>query len=217
MFGTAKDSFWQALILTIFVFVIGLIVGIAYEGTKVSQVNNYYTLSEISLTDALNLNNLIDLNKTSCATLADANILFADKIYNEAHLLEQYEDSGQITDSLQIAHTKYDLLRTLLWINSMKVSQKCGKQFSTVVYLYDYQTKNLNQKATQDVWSKILFDLKQQEGNQMLLIPIAVDSNLSSLDSLLQQYKIQKFPAVVIDNNKVLYNLTSVQNLQKEL
>lgn len=217
MFGTAKDSFWQALLLTVFVFIIGLIIGIAYEGTKVTEINNYYSLSEISLADSLNLNNLIDLNKTSCKTLSDSAILFADKIYNEATLLEKYEDSGKITDSLKIVHTKYDLLRTLLWINTMKISEKCGKQFSTVVYLYDYQTDDLNQKALQDVWSKILFDLKQQKGAEVLLIPIAVDSNLSSLNSLLEEYKIQKFPAVVINNNKVVYNLTSEKDVEKQL
>lgn len=217
MLGSAKNSFWQALILTVFVFAIGLIVGIVYEGTKVNEMNNYYSLSEVSLADSLNLNNLIDLNKTSCSSLSNSEILFADRIYSEATLLEKYEDSGKITDSLRVIHTKYDLLRTMLWINAMKISEKCGKQFSTVVYLYDYQTNDLNQKAVQEVWSRILFDLKQKMGSRVLLIPIAVDSNLSSLDSLLNDYQIQKFPIVIIDNNKTLYTLTSEKDLEKEL
>jgi len=68
-------------------------------------------------------------------------------------------------------------LRTLLWINLIDIPDKCKKDVSVVVYLYEYKTEDLTEKATNRVWSKILFDLKQEMGNKIILIPIAVDSD----------------------------------------
>ena len=51
------------------------------------------------------------------------------------------------------------------------------------IYLYEYETEDLIKKATNRVWSKILFDLKQEMKDKIILIPIAADSDLTSLNS----------------------------------
>ena len=104
-----------------------------------------------------------------------------------------------------------------MWINNIETSQKCKENYSTVVYLYEYNSKDLAQKARQNVWSKILYDLKQKEGSKILLIPIAADSNLTSLSSLTNKFNITKYPVVVINEKDVIYNLSSVEELVKYL
>lgn len=210
-----KRVFWEALFLTVVVFVFGLLIGISFESGKVEQIRQYYSYSEVSIMDIFASNNLIDLEKTSCDELIAANFVFADKIYSEAVLLEKYESSGKITDGLILEHKKYDLLRTLLWINEMKTVEKCGGDFHTVVYLYEYQPEDLAQKATQSVWSKILVDLKSEYGGKVLLIPIAVDGDLVSLNSLIEKYSIEEYPVLVIDNEHVLQELSSVEDIGK--
>ena len=86
--------------------------------------------------DAFALSSLSD-DLTSCDILIDAHIEFANKIYEEAFVLEQYEDSGKITDGFRLAHKKYDLLRTLLWIDATKTIERCRSDLSIFVYLYD--------------------------------------------------------------------------------
>ena len=56
-----KSVFWQALILTIIVFTIGIFLGIAYEESKIDEISDYYVLSEIFLMDSFALSKLTDV------------------------------------------------------------------------------------------------------------------------------------------------------------
>ena len=94
-------------------------------------------------------------------------------------------------------------MRTLLWINTIKTNGKCENEISTVVYLYELKTEDLAKKATQNVWSKILTDLKEQKGDEILLIPIAI----------LENYSVEKYPVVIINNKEVISELSGVENL----
>jgi hypothetical protein len=212
-----KSSFWQALVLTVAVFIIGIFLGIAYEGGKLDEINEYYALSEISLMDSLGLNKIVGSGQLGCEIMVDSNLDFADKIYTEALLLEKYDGSGKLTNNLKVAHRRYDLLRTILWINTMEIPKECKNDLSVVVYLYEFQTEDLVKRATQKVWSRVLFDLKQEKGKEVLLIPIAVDSDIVSLDALLKRFEISKFPAVVIDEEHVIDQVSSVEDLKKYL
>ena len=213
--------FWQALVLTVIVFIVGIFLGIAYEGNRLDKINEYYVLSEISLMDALALSRLtdIDLNKNimNCEILIEANTNFADRIYSEALLLEKYEESGKLTEALRLAHTKYDLLRTILWLNVINIPEQCKKNVSVIVYLYEYDSEDLTKKATNRVWSRILYDLKKDVGNKIILIPIAVDSDLISLDSLISRFNISSYPALIMDNEKVFLEIKSADELKKHL
>jgi hypothetical protein len=217
MLKSRKHVFWEALLITIVVFFLGLLIGIAYEGSRLDRINEYYTISEISLMDILALNDALELSEVDCDNLIASNLDFADRIYEEAKLLENYDASGRITDNMKLAHKKYDLMRTFLWINSIKAHEKCSSNFSTVVYLYEFRTRDLAKKATQSVWSNILFDLKQEKGQEIILIPIAVDSELASLDSLLKNFDIPNYPVVIINNEHVVNDVTSVEDLETYL
>lgn len=216
MWGNKKNVFWEAFVITCAVFILGLLIGLFVESSQLQSVNNYYAKAEVSLIDSLALTNSINSGE-SCSVMINTSISFADKIYNEAALLEDYENSGKITDSMKIAHAKYDLLRTILWQNLMTIQKKCPGQFNYLIYLYEYNPPNLNQKATENVWSNILYGLKQEEGNNLILVPIAVNSNLSSLNAILDQLNITNFPAIVINGNQTFYSLQSANDLQKYL
>lgn len=212
-----KRVFWEALLLTAVVFFLGVLIGISFESGKVEEIRQYYSYSEASIMDLFASNNLVEISDINCIELSRANFEFANKIYGEAVLLEKYENSGKITEGMILEHKKYDLLRTLLWINEMKTEEKCGRDSNTIVYLYEYQPEDLTQKATQNVWSKILFDLKLEQGSNLLLIPIAVDSDLISLNSAINQFNITNYPALIINNEKVVQELSSVEDLNDYL
>ncbi len=215
MLKNRKRVFWEALLLTLIVFVLGMLIGTAFEGAKMEEVNQYYIKSEISLMDILALNYLAETQESDCKVLVESNLALADRVYEEAYLLEKYEASGKISQSLKLAHQKYDVLRTFLWINHMKISDKCKGQIDSVVYLYEFEPEDLVKKATQEVWSKILFDLKQEKGNEIILIPIATNNELASLDALLEKFEISEFPVVIINEKEIISELSSVDDLKK--
>jgi hypothetical protein len=215
MLKNNKNVFWEALLITICIFVAGLFLGIYIESTRFNEINNYYDNSEISFIDGLVLNDLVGLSNTNCEELLSSNVKFADRIYNEAKLLEKYEDSGRLTETLKVAHKKYDLLRTFLWINNIKIKETCESNSSYIIYLYEYNSDNLETKALQNVWSKILTELKEEMGNQVVLIPIAANQDIVSLNLMLSQFNISKFPVVIIDNKYILEDVDSVDNLRE--
>ncbi|PJE81726.1 hypothetical protein COU58_00905 [Candidatus Pacearchaeota archaeon CG10_big_fil_rev_8_21_14_0_10_32_42] len=198
--------FLQALLLTVVVFIIGFYIGMSVEAKRTVEINDYYTQSEISLVDILALNNLVGSGVVSCSELTESNKELLNRLYDEARTLIQYEDSGKLTNSLKILHKKYDILRTYLWINSIQIKEECGEKFSTIVYLYEYNQKDLVEKAKQSVWSKLLLEIKN-ENEDVLLIPIAMDSNLSSLNSLLRNYGIEGSLAVIVNEETIFYEI----------
>src|SRR3990172_11392439 len=215
MFDNPKRAFLEAFFLALIVFAFGIMLGVSFENNRLAEINDYYALSEISLMDSLALSGISDLSAFSCQDLIRNNIDFADRIYEEAVTLEKYEESGDLTDSLKLAHKKYDVLRTILWINVMKSRDKCPGNFSSIVYLYESEPEEVEQKAAQTVWSRILFDLKQKYGDKIILIPISVDSGISSLSSITNRLSVSRYPAVVINEKNILYDLASVDDIKR--
>jgi len=215
--GNPKNVFWEALLLALVIFIIGLFIGIAFESSKLDEINRYYAESEIFLMDIFALNNIISSDNVNCSLLINSNIQFADKIYNEALTLEKYEKSGKIDESMKLAHWKYDLLRTFLWMNTVKIKERCQGDFSYIVYLYEYDPDDLVKKATQRVWSEILFKFKQELGDEIILIPIAINSNLTSLNYFIEKYEILDSPAVIVNDKHILYDTDSVKEIENFL
>lgn len=210
-----KHVFWESLLITILIFSIGILMGIAYEKRNISLVEDYYSKSEVSMMDMFVLQNLIEGEDYDCDSLVRATIESADRVYEEAISLQPYEDANVLTDRIIYSHKKYDLLRSFLWLNALRVSEECPDGIMPVVYLYEYETRDVQKKAEQNVWENVLLDLKDEYGNRIVLIPVAVDNNLSSVDVLVSQTGVEKFPAVVIGKDKVIYDVSSVEEIEQ--
>ncbi len=216
MMENKKHVFWQAFFITMLLFLLGLVFGVYIEQLRTDDVNVAFYQSEVSLYDSFALGKLLDNNLTSCSDLKEASTNFADKIYDEAKQLEQYDTKSKLTDSMKIVHKKYDLLRTLLWMNVIEIEQRCGK-INRVVYLYNYGTEDIETKSKQAVFGRILNDLKNEKGNEFILIPIAANQGIESLNYVMKKYNINKFPAVLINENKTFYEPTTVSEIEKYL
>ena len=215
MLKSRKHVFWEALIITIAIFVIGLFLGMMVETGRSSEINDFYMQSEVNLIDAMALSQISNEKGADCETLRQRNIEFADKIYEEAKLLELYEGSGKLTGSTEVLHRKYDLLRTLAWISNLNALEECDN-YNVITYLYEYEAEDTTKRATQSVWSRILLDVKHGDEN-LVLIPIAVDQDLTSLDVLLEEMGITSFPAVAVNKEKVFYELETAEQIKEFL
>jgi predicted phosphatase len=171
--------------------------------------------SEVSLYDSFALGEILKNSKSSCEILERVSINFADKIYEEARELEKFDSSNKLTNSIKSIHRKYDLLRTLLWANVINLKERC--EINTVVYLYVYDTQEISSRSKQVVWSRILGELKFSRGNDFILIPVAVDNEILSLDYLVEEYGVEEFPAVIVNEKDVFYDHETVEELEKYL
>ncbi|MBU2503528.1 MAG: DsbA family protein [Nanoarchaeota archaeon] len=214
--GDPKNAFWEALLLTVIVFVIGLLIGVAVENSRADKLNTSYENSEISLMDVLTLESISSMDGLSCDNLIGSNLAFADRIYEESRILDNYNSANKISSEIKTVYKKYDLLRTLLWSGALKVREQCPDRFSIVVYLYQREGSSIDEKAAQNVWSKILGELKERRGGDIVLIPISVDNDLSSLALMISQYNISSYPAVIV-NDHVFTEPVTVEDLESYL
>lgn len=209
--------FLQALALTIVVFLIGMYSGVVLEQNRLTEMNEYFTDSEVMLLDVMAHDNLVNSLDVSCDNLKESNINLLDKIYEQAIILEDYESSGRMTNNLEALHRKYDSLRSYLWINSIKIKEKCDDNFNTIVYLYNYEEEELTKKAEQNAWSRLLYEVKQEKQDDLLLIPIAADTELDSLKILLKEYNVTTYPSILVNEENVFSELTEKETVLEAL
>lgn len=216
MLENRKHAFWQALFVTILFLLVGFVLGVYLEQIRADNLSVAFYNSEVSLYDSFAITKIAESGLASCGELKDVSTNFADKIYAEAIELEKFDDKNKLTDSMKSIHRKYDLLRTMLWMNVIDVREKCS-DINYVIYFYVYDTEDVQIKSEQVVWERALNDLKADEGNEFILIPIAVDQGIESLNYMILKYKIENFPAVLINGEKILYEPKPASELKNYL
>lgn len=212
-----KHAFWQALVSAILIFGIGLLIGAFIEDSRSRDIEQTLINSEINSLDQQliqQINNNFDID----CRIAEKNLVeFADNIYNEARLLEKYDSSSELTNTLKILHRKYDLLRTMLWIQSINLKKACNSEFHTLVYIYQYNNPAINTASTQTAFSRLLTDIKEKYGNEVILIPIAGDLNLTSLDLIKESYSISSYPVIILDERELINDIEELSKIESYL
>jgi hypothetical protein len=203
-FKSQKHVFWQALFVTIVIFSLGILMGMILENWRYAKVRDIYQKSEIDLLDVKLQSEIYSLGEFDCESAVSENIDFADRIFEEASLLERYEKASRLTDDIIRQHKKYDLLRATLLLNSIRIKEKCGSSYYDVIYFYNYNNPDIELRARQSVFSKLLSGAKDYKGNEILLIPMAADNNITAIDLLLDRYEVSldELPVVIIDGKK---------------
>jgi len=215
MSDSQKNAFWQAFLVTILIFGIGVFFGVILENSRADKINDLYQASELNLLDIRLQTEIYSLGSFNCEKAIQENIDFADKIFEEAKLLNRQEKASRLTDSLAVEHKKYDLLRTMLLLNSIKIKEKCKNSYFEVVYFYDLNDPSFDTKAKQGVFSRLLTELKEAKGKDILLIPIAGDNDISAVKILLEKYKIseEELPVILIDRKTKITDIQTIEEL----
>jgi hypothetical protein len=219
MFKSQKHAFWQALIITIIIFGMGIIAGVALENWRTSQIDLLAQESEIDLLDMRLQSEIYSEDDFDCESAIRENLNFADRIFNEAKLLDRYEGASRLTEKIQIQHKKYDILRVMLLLNSKRIKERCDTNYHDIVYFYKYNDASTATKTKQSVFSRVLSDLKEEMGPNMLLIPMAGDNDIASINIILDSYgvAVADLPVVVIDGDILVKDLKSVTELKSLL
>lgn len=194
-----KSVFWQALILSVLVFSVGVTLGFFLESSRADKIGELYSIAETEFLDVRLQSEIYDNSIINCDTAVEENINFGDRIYQEARTLDKYEEAQRISDSLIQQHKKYDLLRLSFLINSIKIKNYCKAGYDTILYLYKYSQPTIEEKARQRVISQMLSEIKEEKGSELLLIPIAGDLDLGSIEVMKNNYGARDLPTIIIN------------------
>ncbi len=210
------NDFWQAFIISLFIFGLGILIGVLFENWRESEINSLYEQSDAWLVDIKAQTAIYESGNFNCELAMQENFKFADKIYEEGLKLDQYEESRKLTLALKTQHMKYDALRVLLFLNSLEIKEKCNLTYHNVVYFYKYDNPRLDLNAKQRLFSELLGQLKDKQGDKILLIPMAADVDISSVNILLDKYEIDldSLPVILIDEKIKVNDFKNLEELE---
>lgn len=213
---TQSDLFWKAGVLTLLIFLIGVFVGYWLDSTRVESVREEYQLMEIGSNDA-RLQNLYyqTFRNTSnfCEPAIEHNLAFADFIYTEGAKLEEYEKANRLSPSLVTDKKRYVLLQLQFWLNSIELKRECNASYVNLVYFYSHYNSTVQQQVQGDA----LLELKRNCGRRLMLIPIPVDLNITTVDMLKAQYGVTDTPTILVDEETKLEGLRSIADLRESV
>ncbi len=210
-----KHAFWQALIFTLIVFAIGMIFGYFVESSRTDSAQLALMKSEASFLDEQLRGTIIESANLSCNLAQKSTFTFADRIYNEALKLEQYDSVSKFDrDTLHVLHQRYDLLRMVLWLEANKLQTRCGG-FHIITYFFVYDPQDVDLRAKQAFFSRLLTDVKEKNGDSILLIPIAANLDLASVELANAYNNVSSTPAILIDSKKVIQKVVTAEELEK--
>ncbi len=212
----SKHAFWKSFVFTIVIFGLGLILGFFLESAQSDNIYSRLITSELNLLDDQLTQGIINDYNVSCVKSRESLFAFADRIYSEAVEIEEIDSTGRLGD-LTVLHKRYDLLRTLLLKEAKNLKIRCGDDFHIFNYLYLYNSEDIDVKSKQNYFSRVLFDLKEIHRDTVLLIPIAADTGLISVDALVSALDIHTYPTIVIDNLVVITDIPTLSELEEYL
>jgi hypothetical protein len=217
MIKNQKHIFLYALILTVIVFNFGIFMGYMLEASRIDKINTLYLGAETELLDQMAQKDAMEILSLNCETLVKENIKFGDKIFDEALIIQKYEEANKIDNDIIFQHKRFDLLRALFWINSIKIKQQCSPNYHNIVYFYKYNNPSLEQDSKQRFFSNLLQELKTEKGDNVMLIPIAADNDIPSINLLTEKYGIKDLPVILIDEKVKVTDVKTKDDVEKYL
>ncbi len=211
------DIFMKALFIAFVLFAGLIVIALFFEIQRLNLAYEKYSATELSWQD-LRIKDYYfkDLGKNFCREAIESNKEFADRIYKEGVLLQNYENANRMTSSMINEKKKYVLLQLEFWQNLEDVKEQCNASYVTVAYFYS-QYPNLNQKAMQNTVSDMLIKLKRDNPDKVMLIPIAGDIGLSSVEFVISLYNATEFPSLIINQEFKLEGLHAIEEVEKYL
>jgi hypothetical protein len=209
-----KNVFLKTSILTILVFVIGFFVGVFFDNLRLEEIKGRITEIDNLWNDARLLQSYIQKfsNITPhCEFLLDENLKLGDKIYAEGLRIERYEETNRFAPFFDLEKKRYALLDLQFWINSIDLKKLCNADYSTVIYFYSQYSET----AEQGFQDKVLLDLKQKCGPQIIYITFPADMEISTIEIIKNIYNIEKIPSILINESILLSSPVSMGGLEK--
>lgn len=210
-----KKVFLKTFALTLVVFIIGFYAGIFFDNLRLEDVKSRLTEIDNLWNDARLLQSYIQRlsdNKSSyCNFLLEENLKAGDKIYEEGSKVEEYEKTNRFTPALAVEKERYALLDLQFWLNSIDLKKACNATYSTVIYFYSQYNKTVEQ----DFQDRVLWDLKQKCGPQIIYITFPADMEITTIEVIKNIYNIQKIPAILINESIVLNSPITMKDLEK--
>jgi len=211
------DAFWKAFIFSTIIFIFGLNMGSFIENSTLDKLEKNVINSEVELYDSNIRSNVLEYYNISCEKSIENTFEIADKIYEEVKMLEELDKSSTIVEGFDEVHKRYDLLRTQLWLDATNLKTNCQDNFNLIVYIYEYNSKKPQVISIQNLYEELTSEIKSNYESEVLLIPIANNMDLNSLELLLENYNSVNQTSIIINNKYIIKGASNYEEIASYL
>ncbi|MBT3940474.1 hypothetical protein HOD83_00270 [Candidatus Woesearchaeota archaeon] len=199
-------------------FISGIFVGIRLDIAKSDDIHDRYRQTELDWYDIQLQTEYYQVYpvENECDVSIQNNLAFADKVYLRGQEIERYEAQQKVFLELQQDKVEYGLLKFQFWLNAVRIRDVCDANYVTVMYFYKDVPTGV-EEIQQNAMSSILFDLKQELGSDMVLVPLAIDLNVDSIDLLTSELGITTVPSISINEELVLNGVISERQVKTHI
>lgn len=211
-----NDILVKTIILTTIVFILGIFAGIWLDSMRLEEIKASITATDTEWNDARIQSMFYQKftnNPESCESAIKSNLDFNDKIYKQGIEIERRENVEKFTPEIVSEKTRYALLQLQFWFNSINLKETCNASYNSIVYFYSYFNDNV--KIDQKIQSTILSDVKEDCGDKLILVPLPFDLNISTIEFIKSNYKIDSAPSLLINENTVLKGIQNKEEILK--
>src|SRR3990172_7071700 len=136
-----SDILWKSGIITLVVFVLGFGAALYLDNQQVERLKSEITEVDLNMNDAriTGLYYQIFSGDTGfCSSAFEANQEFCLRLYRQGLSIQAVEDSNKLASGVIQEKKRYALLQMQYWLNALQLREKCGFNYSTIVYFYSY-------------------------------------------------------------------------------
>ncbi len=213
-----KSVFWQALVLTIIVFLLGVGLGYILERGRLNEIQEETFKIQTDWEDSRLANIYFqNLNPQYCDSAIKQNLLFGDRIYQQGLKIDEYDQAAPLTEKkIDTERKRYALFKTEFLLNSISLKEKCNANYDILIYFF-VSNPTIEVSSAQNVQANILRDLKEDLGSKLMLIPLPTDLDISIINLLTEAHNIISYPAILINDVMKFEGTTSKQELKNAL
>lgn len=198
-----KTRYVAAGIITVAIFLLGLMLGLVTEGKRITYVQDLFDQQRAEFASSqLQYSYVSSLNsQEACPAIYDVFFNNVKNLDETAHRLETYVKDSKLNDvSFNVLKREYTIEQMRYWLLSKQARDLCSEDVVRVVYFYanDVECADCNNQAF------VLDYLKKLFGSRLLIF--SLDANFEQepmIGILKKQYNITAYPTLLIENAPV--------------
>lgn len=202
-----------ALIITLCIFVIGVLIGIVLTGTRLQymQDKTFEQNLDFESIQAQYLYLTMLNENQNCPAVLEAFDSNLKNLESARMRLEAYDEEAKISEnSHTLLKREYTIAQVRYWLLAKEVKKTCEKDMATILYFYSKDCADCQNQAM------ILDYLKKIFKDRLLIFSLDADLNEPLIPILKKAYDIDDYPSLVIEG-KTFKGLTIRKTILQEI
>lgn len=194
-----------AFLISAIIFAAGIYTGKLMEQSNINSLSAKVDAANMRAS-SLELMYLSDDSPEFCPVYQEELFNLDSEVESIGYRLSYMEDTKGITDAA--LKKKYFMLEAQAFLLSQKVREKCGANYSTLLYFYS----NSNCTTCKQQGIELL-EVKKELGEKIRIYSFDGDLGSAIVDALKAKYNVMQYPSIVVNKNRAIGGLKNKQEV----